>query len=136
MARAVRDQKCYEIRTREISPWLEGSRERSFELAPVLAVPGTALPAGHSSMSRGPGLGSTEVTGKGLCMVSFDWSVGCVKDGSRGENWSQILKSPGCRRGKLGLDSLGRGASLKKCEHFGIIMRTVISVELSGGSAM
>jgi len=101
-----------------------------------LAGPGGAVPAGRSSMRGGAGLGSTEGTGRGLCMVSFDWSVDCVKDGSRGINWSQILKSPGCQRGKLGLDSLGSGASLKKCEHFGIIMRTVRSVELFGGSAL
>lgn len=36
---------------------------------------------------------------------------------------------------ELGFHSLGSGASLKKCNHFGI-MRTVITVELSGGSTV
>lgn len=69
--------KCYKVQTREISPWLEGSWERAFELATVLTVPrkGTLRAARYSSMTRGSGLGRTEVTGGDLCMVSLDWNI-------------------------------------------------------------
>ena len=78
--------KCYEVQTRELSPWLEGSWERSFEFATVLTVPRRDSPARYSNTSRGPGLGGTEVTGRGLCTVSFDWSIVCVEGGNGREN--------------------------------------------------
>lgn len=92
--------KCYEVQAR-FSPWLEGSWERSFELATVLTVPRRDNPARYSNTSRDPGLGGTEVTGRELCMVSFDWSIVYVDGGNVRENWSQILKSLECQGGSL-----------------------------------
>lgn len=99
---SFKGSKCYEVQTKETSPWLEGSWERSSELAAVLPVPRKEGPAGSSSTSRGPGLGSTEVTGRGLCLVSFDWHIGCVEDGSGRESRSQILNSSGHQGASLG----------------------------------
>lgn len=107
---------------------------RSFQLAPVLVVP-RDVPAGHHSVSRGPGLGSTEVTGREQAwfhsirlLVAWRMAWGRKLEPDFEESWMSERE--------LGLYSLDGRASLKECEHFGIIMRTVISVELSGGSVV
>ena len=98
---SFKGSNCYEVQTKETSPWLEESWERSFELAAVLPVPRKEGPAGSSSTSRGPGLGSVEVTDRGLCVVSFDWCIGVVEDGSGRESRSQILNTSGHQGGIL-----------------------------------
>lgn len=53
-----------------------------------------------------------------------------MKDGSKGNILEPDFEESWMSEREPGLDSLGSGASLKKCEHFGI-MRTMMSVELS-----
>ena len=73
------------------------------------------------------------MTGRALCMLSFDWSVGCVEDGSGRENRSQVLNSFECQGGSLDLIP---PALLKRSEPLGPVVRTMITVELPGGSVV
>lgn len=99
--RRSKGSKGCEVQTKEISSWLEGSWERSSELATVLTVPRRDILAKYSKISGGPGLGSTVVAGRGLCMVSFDWSIVCMEGSSGRDSWSQIWKNPGYQGGSL-----------------------------------
>lgn len=129
--KSSKGSKCYEVQTRETSPWLERSWERSSALATVLTVPRRDVLFGYSSMNRGPGLGAQRWRA-GTVLIPFVLVVQRMVVGMkiRARFWRVV----DVRAGAWTLFIRYSCFAKKKGEHLGV--RIMTTVGLSGGSVM